>query len=455
MPPENRWPVPLDKVSRKRLLLCLSGIFLILIGIAIYYLGKQTVAPKIVRAGNAFVAPAVSPRIKELAPPPDRLLKGKIAQGQTLSSALRSQGLPASLVAKLCHYLKPLVNLRKLRPGDSFEVRLSPTGDFREFRFASGPLDVYQITVSPTGEWVGWKKEISVDKYWACVRGEIQSSLFDAIEKSGEQDQLILDYADIFAWEIDFHSDPQPGDRFRMVVEKYYRGETFVQYGRILFAEYQTPSKSVQAIYFSAPGKRGGYFTPEGQSLRKALLRSPLKFSRISSRYSRSRRHPILGGYRPHYGVDYAAPPGSPVWAIADGRVVFCGWNGGYGKQIILRHANGYESMYGHLSRFARGVRKGKSVHQKQVIGYVGSTGLSTGPHLDFRLSKNKVFRNPLRETSPRAAPLRKKEMPSFQKDSKRLLRWLEDFSDAGKEKISSLTSRDLDQERDRWERKK
>ena len=455
MSAENRRLAPLDKMNRRRLLLCFAGFFLFLVVMATYYLWNETADPKIVKAGTPFLTPEVSPKIEEFQVPSDRVLQGKIAQGQTLSSALRSQGLQASLVAEICRHLNPLINLRKLQPGDSFEIRLSPTGDFREFQFSSGPLNIYQILVTPAGQWVGWKKEIPVDKYWACVRGEIQSSLFEAIEKSGEQDQLILDYADIFAWEIDFNSDPQPGDRFRMVVEKYYRGEIFVQYGRILFAEYQTPSKSVQAFYFSAPGERGGYFTPDGQSLRKALLRSPLKFTRISSGYSRNRRHPILGGNRPHYGVDYAAPPGSPVWAIADGKVIFCGWNGGYGKQIILRHANGYESMYGHLSRFAPGVKKGKSVHQKQVIGYVGSTGLSTGPHLDFRLSKNKAFRNPLRETSPRAAPLKKEEMPSFQKDSERLLRWLRDFSKSGKEKISSLTSRDLDQEKDRWEKKK
>jgi murein DD-endopeptidase MepM/ murein hydrolase activator NlpD len=452
---KNRRLARLDRGKRKHLLLYLASTLLLLAGIAIFYFWNQKAAPRIAGEENLHPTSGGSPRIEALRVPPDRILQGKIAPGQTLSSALRAQGLPATLVAELCRHLNPLVNLRKLQPGDSFEVRLSPSGDFREFRFASGPLNVYQITVTPTGEWVGWRKEIPVDKYWACVKGEIQTSLFDAIEESGEQDQLILDYADIFAWEIDFNSDPQPGDRFQMIVEKYYRGETFVQYGRILFAEYTTPSRSLRAFYFSTPDGGKGYFTPDGQSLRKALLRSPLKFTRISSGYSHSRRHPILGGNRPHYGVDYAAPPGSPVWAIADGKVIFCGWNGGYGKQIILRHANGYESMYGHLSRFAPGVQKGKAVRQKQVIGYVGSTGLSTGPHLDFRLSKNKVFRNPLRETSPRAAPLKKEEMPPFQKDSEKLLRWLKDFAAAGKEKISSLTSRDLDSERDRWQQKK
>jgi murein DD-endopeptidase MepM/ murein hydrolase activator NlpD len=455
MPAENQRPSLLDTIHRNCLLLCLLGVFLLLGVISIYFVWNKTTGPETRRPASPLSSQEMSPRIEEPQISQERLLQGKIAKGQTLSTALRAQGLSASLVADISRHLNPLVNLRKLQSGDFFEVHLSLAGDLRGFQLTSGPLEVYQMTVTPTGEWAAWKKEISVDKYWVCVRGEIQSSLFEAIDKLGEGDPLILDYADIFAWEIDFNSDPQPGDRFRMVVEKYYRGETFVQYGRILFAEYQTPSKSTQAFYFVSPGGQGGYFTPEGQSLRKALLRSPLKFTRISSRYARSRKHPILGGNRPHYGVDYAAPPGSPVWAIADGKVIFCGWNGGYGKQIILRHANGYESMYGHLSRFGPGMRKGKLVHQKQVIGYVGSTGLSTGPHLDFRLSKNKVFLNPLRVTSPRAAPLQKDEMPSFQKESERLLRWLDDFSATGKEKIVTLTSRDLDRVGNRWEMKR
>jgi murein DD-endopeptidase MepM/ murein hydrolase activator NlpD len=448
MPAENHRPSLRNTIHRNRLLLCLVSVFLILGVTSIFLVWNKAIESETRRPASPAPSQGMSPKIEEPQISQERLLQGKIAKGQTLSTALRAQGLSRSLVAEISRHLNPLVNLRKLQPGDSFEIHLSLAGDFRGFRLAAGPLEVYQMTVTPTGEWSAWKKEISVDKYWVCVQGEIQSSLFEAIDKLGEGDPLILDYADIFAWEIDFNSDPQPGDRFRMIVEKYYRGETFVQYGRILFAEYQTPSKSTQAFYFASPGRQGGYFTPEGQSLRKALLRSPLKFTRISSGYARSRKHPILGGYRPHYGVDYAAPPGSPVWAIADGKVIFCGWNGGYGKQIVLRHANGYASMYGHLSRFVSGLHKGKWVHQKQVIGYVGSTGLSTGPHLDFRLSKNSVFLNPLRVTSPRAAPLQKDEMPFFQRESARLLRWLDDFSATGKEKIGTLTSRDLDRGR-------
>ncbi len=386
-------------------------------------------------------------------PPPDRIITGRISKGQNLSSALRAQGLPKDLVEVICQHLNSLINLRRINPGDSFEVRLSSLGRFLNLTYTAGPLDIYQLSLTPAGEWIASKKEVPVDQYWAQVSGEISSSLFEAMDGLGEKDSLIMDFADIFAWEIDFYVDPQPGDRFRMVVEKFFTGDAFVRYGRILYAEYQRETRTHQAVYFEGPGKRGDYFTPLGESLRKDLLRSPLKFTRISSGYSRSRHHPILGGYRPHLGVDYAAPPGTPVWAVADGTVVSCGWNGGYGKQVVIRHAKGYQSMYGHLSGYGPGIIRGKAVHQKQIIGYVGSTGLSTGPHLDFRLLQNGVHRNPLREVSPRASALTQDQMPEFQKILDPLLGWADDPSASPRKKVASLSSRDL--EGLHWEKRK
>jgi murein DD-endopeptidase MepM/ murein hydrolase activator NlpD len=384
-------------------------------------------------------------KIQEVPPlPRERVLAGKIAKRDTLSSALRSQNLSADLVEEICRHLKPVVNLRQVKPGDTFEVRLSPAGNLLDFSYQASPIDVYQLTVTPAGEWLAKKKEIVVEKYWARVSGEILSTLFEAMDNLGEQDPLVLDFAEVFSWEIDFNAEPQPGDRFQMLVEEYYVGETFVRYGRILYAEYKSASKWIQGIYFQPPGGPGDYYTPQGDSLRKALLRSPLKFTRISSGYSKSRRHPILGGYRPHYGVDYAAPAGSPVWAVADGTVVFCGQNGGYGKQIILKHPNRYQSMYGHLSRFAPGIRNGKPIHQKQIIGYVGSTGLSTAPHLDFRLLKNGVFRNPRREISPPAPSLRQDQMADFKEKTDPVIRWVQDPSAPKYQKVASLSSRNL-----------
>jgi murein DD-endopeptidase MepM/ murein hydrolase activator NlpD len=378
-------------------------------------------------------------------PPPDRVVSGKILKGQNLSSALRAQDLPKDLVEIICWHLKAVINLRRVKPGDSFEVRLTPQGEFLDLTFTASPLDIYQLSLTSAGEWIASKKEVPVNAYWARISGEITSSLFEAMDRLGEKDSLIMDFAEVFAWEIDFHVDPQPGDRFRMVVEKYFTGDIFVRYGRILYAEYQRETRNHQAVYFQEPGKRGDYFTPQGESLRKAFLRSPLKFTRISSGYSRSRRHPILDEYRPHLGVDYAAPQGTPVWAVADGTVISCGWNGGYGKQVVIRHPKGYQSMYGHLSGFGPGISKGKPVHQKQIIGYVGSTGLATGPHLDFRLLRNGVHRNPLREVSPRAPALTNEQVPEFQKAMNPLLRWMDDPSASPRQLVASLTSRDLE----------
>ena len=396
-----------------------------------------------------FSSPEKTQPVKTQEAPPlpkKKVIAGKIAKKDTLSSALRLQNLPADLIESICRHLKPVLNLRRVKPGDTFEVCLTPEGKFLGFSYQSSPIDIYQLAVGPSGDWIARKLEVPVEKYWARISGEISGSLFEAMDKLGEQDPLVLDFAEIFAWEIDFNTEPQPGDRFQVVVEKYYAGETFVKYGRILYGEYKSASKRIQGLFYKTPGGRGDYYTSQGRSLRKAFLRSPLKFTRITSGYSKSRQHPILGGRRPHYGIDYAAPPGTPILAFADGVVIACGWNGGYGKQVIIKHVQGYQSMYGHLSRFAPGIRIGKSVHQKQVLGYVGSTGLSTGPHLDFRLLKNSVFCNPLKEISPRASSLNKDQMDRFAEATDPVVRWVQETPPEIKyRKVASLTSKEIE----------
>jgi murein DD-endopeptidase MepM/ murein hydrolase activator NlpD len=253
------------------------------------------------------------------------------------------------------------------------------------------------------------------------VIGEIHSSLFEDMDAAGEQDPLAIVFAEILAWEIDFYKDVQEGDRFKVVVEKIYKGDLFIQYGRIHAVEYQRGEKIIRGIQY-----KGGYYSEQGISLKKAFLKAPLRFNRISSKFNRTRKHPILGGVRPHFGVDYAAPLGTPIWAVADGTVILCCRNGGYGKQVILRHPNGYKTYYGHLSRYGRGIKKGVKVRQKQIIGYVGSTGLSTGPHLDYRLVKNGQFRNPIKVTFPKGFPIEKNEMGKFQHRRDEMLVWLQ-----------------------------
>jgi murein DD-endopeptidase MepM/ murein hydrolase activator NlpD len=218
------------------------------------------------------------------------------------------------------------------------------------------------------------------------------------MERAGERPQIVMDFAEIFAWDFDFAADSQPGDRFRMLVEKVFTGDQFVKYGRILAAEYESQAQVHAGVYFK--DKDGsGYYTPKGESLRRAFLKSPLEFTRISSTFSRGRRHPILGGIRPHLAVDYAAPLGTPIFAVADGTIESAGWSGGGGNTIVLRHRANFKTMYNHLSNFAKGIRVGTTVRQRQVIGYVGSTGLSTGPHLDYRVMKDGRFVNPLKQT--------------------------------------------------------
>jgi murein DD-endopeptidase MepM/ murein hydrolase activator NlpD len=230
--------------------------------------------------------------------------------------------------------------------------------------------------------------------------------------------RYLTSLCEILAWETIFTWMRR---RFvKIVVEKMYKGKEFIDYGTIHAVTYAGEEKNITGIRY-----RDDYYDENGRSLKKAFLKSPLRFNRISSRFSRSRRHPILGGLRPHYGVDYAAPAGTPVWAVGDGKVVLCGWNGGYGKQVVLRHMNGYVTHYGHLSRFGPGIRNGKQVEQKQVIGYVGSTGLSTGPHLDYRLAKDGQFRNPLKETFPTGIPITQGEMDIFLKRRDEVLVWL------------------------------
>jgi murein DD-endopeptidase MepM/ murein hydrolase activator NlpD len=311
------------------------------------------------------------------------------------------------------------VNFRKIK-GGTYHFITDGKGELVKFIYEASPTEVYEIEKDSEG-YLAQRKRIPLETRLTKVVGEIHSSLFEAMDAMGEQDSLTIAFAEILAWEIDFYKDVREGDRFKVVVEKIYKADQFIQYGTLHAVEYQRGEKIIRGIRY-----KEGFYNENGVSLRKAFLKAPLRFNRISSRFSRARKHPILGGMRPHYGVDYAAPPGTPIWAVADGTVTSCGWNGGYGNQVILRHKNGYMTCYGHLSGFGPGMRRGVGVKQKQIIGYVGSTGLSTGPHLDYRLVKDSQFRNPLKETFLPGEPIEKKEMEMFGKKREEMSVWLQ-----------------------------
>ena len=245
------------------------------------------------------------------------------------------------------------------------------------------------------------------------VRGTIENNLFEAMYKAGEDAELAANLASIFEWEIDFFKDLRPGDRFVVLVEKKFIKDKYAGYGKILAADFYNQGKLKRAVYYNDGNKNKGYYNEKGEGLERGFLRVPLNYSRISSRYSTSRLHPVLGYHRPHYGVDYAAPTGTPVKATASGVVKIKSRTKGNGNYIALRHPNGYETFYLHLNGFNRAIRQGSYVEQGQIIGYVGSTGYSTGPHLDYRIRKNGKWLNPLKfVATPKT--LKKDDVPAF-----------------------------------------
>jgi len=410
-----RWQTSEDR-KKKRKWFFLSGCcFIALLAVAYFYILPYNPIPS--KGGS----PDVPSPAKEVQPPEPKYqtIEGEVKEKSTFSKSLAEKGISQSQIEQIVSALKPFLDFKRMK-GGQFRFVADEKGEMVKFMFEVGPIEVYEIERGPQG-YVARKKDIPLETYLVKVEGVIRSSLFEAMEAIGEKEQLVISFAEILAAEIDFYKDVREGDRFQMVVEKVYKEKEFIRYGPIHAVGYQRGEKTILGIHF-----HGDFYNEKGMALKKAFLRSPLRFTRISSRFSRARKHPILGGVLPHYGVDYAAPSGTPVWAVADGTVVSCGWGGGFGNQVILRHPNGYMTYYGHLSGYGPGIRKGVRVTQKQVIGYVGSTGLSTGPHLDYRMAKDGRFRNPLRESFPAGNPIEKGRMDAFEKRRDEMMAWLQ-----------------------------
>ena len=355
-----------------------------------------------VERGIAAAAPAV--------PEPLRVLNGQISRNATLGHVLRD-ALSPSGVHTLVEAARPVYDLARLSVGHPFGVTFGPDGLVAAFTYGIDELRTLHV-IRRDGAYQAEVRTREYDVRPTVVQGLITSSLFGAVSDAGEDDQLAVDLAEIFAWDVDFNTELRSGDSFRVAVEKLYLDGRFVRYGRLLSAELVRGPRVVTALWFDSRNG-AGYYTPEGTPLRKAFLRSPLKFSRVSSGFTHARFHPILKKTRPHLGVDYAAPVGTPVRASGGGVVTLAGWSGGYGKTVKIRHPNGYETLYGHLSRI--NVKRGQRVEQAESIGAVGTTGLSTGPHLDYRMTKNGTFIDPRKLKSPRAEPILASERGAFE----------------------------------------
>ncbi len=377
----------------------------------------QTAAPTQSNNGQeaSNTAEHTAPGTLPQADPEKHIAKGKLERGDTAGSLL-SEYLNASDIKTVETLAKEVYPLSRLQAGKPFSI-VTNKGKFIRFEYQINNLNKLIIEKGKSGFDV-YKKTVPYKVEVSRVEGEIALSLFTAVESIGEGPELAMKLADIFAWEVDFIRDIRSGDKFSAIVEKRFYQGNFRDYGRILAARFINQGKEHEGFYFENADNKPGYYNAEGKNLRKAFLKVPLSFTRISSRFSWRRLHPILHIYRPHLGVDYAAPTGTPVKAIGDATVVSAGWIRGGGRCVHLRHIRGYQSKYMHLSRFGSGIKKGATVKQGQVIGYVGSSGLATGPHLDFRVMKNGKYINPASMDNPRSISLTKTEMAQFRKNS-------------------------------------
>ena len=305
------------------------------------------------------------------------------------------------------------LGLSSLFPGDSCVLAMSSNGSMSAFSVLSRLQNWYRLTLDSSRVKAS-KLPVASSSQRCLVRGTLSTSLSEDLSYLGVGDACVAKFADIFAWDINFFVDPQIGDSFEIVFEKRYAEGRFLGYGDILAARYTNNGHVFSALGVKQGNEQIQYYDLEGKSLQKEFLKAPLHFSHISSRFSLHRKHPVLGIVRPHLGIDYAAPIGTPVYSAADGKIISAGVDGGFGNHLRISHGASYETGYGHLSSFARGVHVGAIVKQGDCIGYVGQTGLATGPHLDYRMMCAGRFVNPLTVSVPRKVGVSADEAQAF-----------------------------------------
>lgn len=342
-----------------------------------------------------------------------------IQPGDVFGKTFEQTKLSKQESLKILAELKKYININKCKPNEFYEITYSTDTAIEEtwtnFKFFPEGQYFYSIDKSTDNVITSEKLELQTTSQIFEVSGTIENSLWESMSASEIKPAIILDYADMFAWHIDFLTDCRPGDIYKLIYEvKTLEKKDTVLSSEIIAGQYITATSTNTAIRFVNSKGDEGYFDENGKSVKSAFLKAPLQFKRISSYFTKKRFHPILKRYRAHEGIDYAAPIGTPVSAVGDGVVTKSQYSGGYGNLVIIKHPNGYETYYGHLSKYGKGIKKGVRVKQGQVIGYVGSTGLSTGPHLDFRIKKNGTFFNYLTMKMPPTYTLTGKDKEDF-----------------------------------------
>jgi murein DD-endopeptidase MepM/ murein hydrolase activator NlpD len=336
----------------------------------------------------------------------------RLAQDENLAHALARVGADGETSRQILQALAGSLDFRKIRVGD--ELALSVEGSSPQaLTYRHLPIDEWRVNREGTG-WVGHKRQVTVVKRLARIEVQIAGSLYESLARTGADPELSLALAEVFAWDVDFYSDVQPGDTVRALVEEDRVQGKVIRYGEVQGAEYVGHTVGDKKVFrFVDASGEASYFGPDGQSARKTFLKSPLKYAHITSTFG-MRMHPVLKYEKAHEGVDYGAPPGTPVWAVGDGQVTFAAPKGANGNMVCLKHRNGLETCYCHLKGFGAGIRAGVRVVQKRVIGYVGTTGRSTGPHLHYALKQSGHFLNPLTQKFPRAEPVPPEQLADF-----------------------------------------
>ncbi|MCU1283059.1 MAG: Peptidase [bacterium] len=412
----------------------LGMVFVVLIGVNVYFfflrggtsLRALMKTTELAKSSSSTSAPVAATTATQPAPgraksddpsaEEARVVDGTMADDDTVERRWKADGVPPATVNAIATSLGKVFDLRTVRAGHGYTLRFDAEDHLRAVEYRVSPALAYHVARDPATEsWKSTRDEKPLETRNAEIGGVVGSSLYDAIKRTGESTSLVGWFVDTFAWDLNFYIDSNAGDRFKIIVEKRFLGGKFYKYGRVLAAEYKARSGTYRAFWYQpSDGSPGSYYTEHGESIVKSLLKTPLKYMRVSSTFDRHRFHPILHTEKAHLGVDYAAPQGTPVWATASGRVSYVGPRGGAGNAIIIDHAGGMSSTYMHLSKFAKGLAVGQQVRQKQVIGYVGMTGLATGPHLHFSVRINGAFIDPLKLKPAREAPIAGKDRQAF-----------------------------------------
>ena len=398
---QGRWP--------RRILL---GLVLPFVGMmAAFGIAPDTITDRVVR--SSVVEELSLPALPVAEAATDTYWREtRVERGDTIAAILQRLEVDDASTAQVLRHARDARALYRLIPGRTVRAQTTGTGQMLALRYLNG---TQLLKLDQDGDALRtWEGSADVETRIMMRSGEIKSSLFAATDAAGMSDAVAIQIAEVFSTDIDFHRDLRRGDRFAAVYEvQYHLGEA-VKTGRLLSAEFVNQGKTFHAVWFENPEGEGGYYTLDGKNIRKAFLRSPLEFSRISSGFTSSRFHPVLKTWRAHMGVDYAAATGTRVKTTGDGIVDFVGRQGGYGNLVVVRHQSKYTTWYGHLSRFGPGIHKGKRVSQGDVIGYVGSTGMATGPHLHYEFRINNIHQNPLRVVMPAAPPLAPRYRAAF-----------------------------------------